>query len=197
MSSLTYDESYFHGNDEAGYSNYRRNLWPEDGFSSFVDRARTLVEKMADRGASIEQRTVLVLGCAFGYSVEYLVSMGVDAYGMDISAYAISQAPASIASRLMVGDARVRGDLNSARGMAGLRGQNRYDLIVSEDLLPCFTDADAVAAATEWRRHAMRSLHRISIGDYGGGYTLHTLAEWRALLGSQDWIVNYTTWEEG
>jgi hypothetical protein len=92
----------------------------------------------------------------------------------------------------------VRADLNAARQRAGLGGNARFDLIVSEDLLPCFTDAEAVAAATEWRtRHAQRVLHRITIGNYEGGYTLHTLAEWRALLGPADWLYDYVTWEVG
>ena len=44
----------------------------------------------------INPRTVLDAGCAMGFLVEGLRKRGVDAYGIDISEYAISQAHESI-----------------------------------------------------------------------------------------------------
>ena len=196
MTNLVYDESYFHDND-AGYTQYQRDLWPPDTPEHLQSRAQQLFNEVASRGASIANRKVLILGCAYGYTVEYLVGLGANAFGMDISAYAISQAPSSIAGRVLVGDARLRADLNAARSLAAIQGNARFDLIVSEDLLPCYTDAQAIAAAIEWRtRHGQRVAHRITIGNYQGGYNLKTLAQWRTLLGTADWIFDYMTWAE-
>ena len=49
-------------------------------------------QKIAEKINSIYQpRTFLDVGCAYGYLVEALRDLGVDAYGVDVSEYAISQ----------------------------------------------------------------------------------------------------------
>ncbi len=46
----------------------------------------------------------LEVGCAFGWVVEHLVDLGVDAYGYDISKYAIRNSPEEIKHRLKCSD---------------------------------------------------------------------------------------------
>jgi len=48
----------------------------------------------------LKPRSVLDVGCAKGYLVYLLDQLGIDAYGVDISSYAIAQAPLKIAHRL-------------------------------------------------------------------------------------------------
>jgi hypothetical protein len=51
----------------------------------------------------LSPRTTLDAGCAMGLLVEQLVNRGVDAYGIDLSNYAIKHAPDTISERLSVG----------------------------------------------------------------------------------------------
>lgn len=71
-------------------------------------------------------RTVLDLGCAKGPLVKYLVSMDVDAMGLDLSEYAIKETPhKEIATRLLLCDA-----------INGIPfGDDVFDLVVGFDFL--------------------------------------------------------------
>jgi hypothetical protein len=51
----------------------------------------------------LSPQTTLDAGCAMGLLVEQFVNRGVDAYGIDISNFAISHAPESVRERLSVG----------------------------------------------------------------------------------------------
>ena len=198
-----FDQTYFQGDRPEGYTNYSREQW--GGVWTFESLAQQLYDMSAQRGQSMQNRKVLVVGCAYGYGVQELVELGVDAYGLDISAWAISQAqaqlPSAIAAKIIQGDARVRANLTAARSLAGLSGNARFDVIVDEDLLTCFNDADAAAASSEWRsRHAQRVVHRLTtkipnIAQYG--YNVKSVAQWRTLLGAADWIFDYYDWTEG
>ena len=72
-------------------------------------------------------RTALDVGCAFGYLVEGLRKLGVQAYGVDISEYAIANASPDISEYVRVGSATDLPD-------------RRYDVItfieVAEHLTP-------------------------------------------------------------
>lgn len=72
--------------------------------------------------ADISPARVLDAGCAMGLLVEALVERGMDAHGIDISDYAIGQAPAAIADRVRVGSLTTPLD-------------GRYDLIVCIEVL--------------------------------------------------------------
>ena len=64
----------------------------------FRNFAKKIVEDIAPK-------TVLDIGCAFGYMVEYLRELGVEAWGIDTSSYAVSQADESIRPYLRVSSA--------------------------------------------------------------------------------------------
>jgi len=196
--ALVFDESYFRGDRLDGYTDYGRAMW--GGTWTFGGFAEDTLDRAASKGVSLSNRSVLVVGSGFGFMVEELLARGVNAWGLDVSEYAISQTPAAIVGRNLLGDARLRSALNAARSAAGLKGNARFDLILTEDVLPCMSsDAEALALAVELRRHAIRVGHRVStfpsLADVG--YLWHTLAEWRALLGSGDWLWDYHDWTEG
>ena len=73
--------------------------------------------------------SVLDAGCAFGMLVEQLRDLGVDAYGVDISEYAISQA---------------REDIRPYLRQASLADpfERRYDLVISIEVLEHLTATD-------------------------------------------------------
>lgn len=92
--SRQYAEDYFDGSRDYGYGGYRY-----DGRWKPV--ARDIIEhfslKPGDR--------LLDVGCAKGFLVKDLLELGIDAFGLDISEYALMHAEAETIGRLHLGNA--------------------------------------------------------------------------------------------
>ena len=97
---------------------------------------------------------VLDAGCAFGLLVEALRRKGVEAYGIDISEYAISQVAAEVKPYCRVAS-------------AGQPLEEMYDLIVTIEVLEHMPPAEAERAVENFCRHANRVLFSSSPEDYG------------------------------
>lgn len=94
----------------------------------------TFFDKIADRIVKqLEPKTVLDAGCAWGFLVEALRKRGVEAWGIDISKYAISNVHESIKDYCTVGSIVNPFD-------------RKYDLIVNIEVLEHMKQADAVKA---------------------------------------------------
>lgn len=65
---------------------------------------------------------ILDVGCGKGYLVYDLVNLGIDAYGVDISEYAIDSAPDSIQTKLYLCD---------AKDLSFNFNENQFDLVIS------------------------------------------------------------------
>ncbi len=101
----------------------------------------------------INPRTVLDVGCAMGFLVEGLRKRGVEAYGVDISEYAISQVHESIRPYVRVGS-------------AAEPFPQRYDLIVTIEVLEHMPKEDAEKAILNFTRHADDVLFSSTPFDY-------------------------------
>jgi len=92
--SRKYGKMYFDGPREYGYGGYKY-----DGRWKLV--AKDIVKyfnlKKKDR--------VLDIGCAKGFLVKDLLSLGIDAYGIDVSKYALSNCEPEVLDRLYLGSA--------------------------------------------------------------------------------------------
>ncbi len=86
---LLYNEKYYQNYNG---DNYGRN---EKWFSFFGNIADNIVEK-------IQPKTVLDIGCAYGLLVEALRDRGCEAFGIDVSDYALSRARNDIVKYLSV-----------------------------------------------------------------------------------------------
>ena len=94
--SREYGEMYFDGPREFGYGGYKY-----DGRWRSV--ARDIVEHFQlNSGAKI-----LDVGCAKGFLVKDLLALGIDAYGLDISRYALLSCEPEVVGRLHQGSADV------------------------------------------------------------------------------------------
>lgn len=161
------------------YTSYRR-------YPFFAERAAAVV-------AAYGSVKTLVVGCGWGYLVDELLRLGVDAWGIDASLYAITKGkavagmlPATL-TRLSVADATNRTQLTAVRTTAGLVGSARFGLVVTEDMLPMLTDAEVTTAVTECRRIATNMLHIVTPGTATDASKLTALnwkstAAWKALV---------------
>ncbi|MET0421792.1 MAG: class I SAM-dependent methyltransferase, partial [Acidimicrobiia bacterium] len=102
---------------------YERN---EHWLGFFDEVARGLIREL-------RPQSTLDAGCAFGMLVEALRNHGVDASGIDLSSYAISQAPPELAPHLRVG--------TLTDPLPG-----RYDLITCVEVIEHLDPADAARA---------------------------------------------------
>jgi SAM-dependent methyltransferase len=93
MSSAYYGKGYW---EDAEGSNYR-NYGDDPGWPVIA----SLIEHLSNGNSS----TVYEVACAKGYLVNWLNNFGLDAYGIDISDYAIENSVADIRSRLSVANA--------------------------------------------------------------------------------------------
>ena len=109
---------------------------------------------VADRIAENKPARVLDAGCAMGLLVEALVERGIDAHGIDISEYAISQAAPAIRDRVRVGSLTTPLDA-------------RYDLIVCIEVLEHMPPSDARIALANLCAHADDIIFSSSPTDFG------------------------------
>src|SRR5438105_293935 len=110
-----YDKNYFAhylNSTKKGTLAYERNEHWQRFFGTIADHIVN----------DIGPRTVLDAGCAMGFLVEALRDRGVEAYGVDISDYAISQVRSDVKPYCKVGS--ITEPLDS-----------KYDLIVSIEVL--------------------------------------------------------------
>jgi SAM-dependent methyltransferase len=175
-----YDQSYFDGNlatyaHNAGYSLYQR--WPRHDLGSAAKPLSSRGEFFLDLAARFKTRHALVgkkvleLGCAKGFVVEDLRSLGVDAWGLDVSQYAIDCAAPAVKPYLYVGDARTY-LVNFKR--------NQFDLLFSRDFLNCITDADLPGLIIQMNRISRCQFHLIDTEPVPEYYNVHPLDWWAA-----------------
>ena len=117
---LLYNESYYQNYNGDDYG--RNDKW----FSFFGNIANNIIEK-------IQPRTVLDIGCAYGLLVESLIDRGCEAYGIDVSDYALSRARSDIVPLLSVD--------TILRPM-----ERKYDLIVTIEVIEHIKEEDCTFA---------------------------------------------------
>lgn len=128
---MIYDEKYFEGGAPGGYDAYGKTAYH---MQSADDKAAGLIKGLEITGPT------LVIGCAYGFLVEALVKQGVNAYGLDISSYALSRAPLEISSRLVHGNAAFPDGYWRVRELAKVE---MFSHIISENMFCCLTDEEA------------------------------------------------------
>lgn len=182
---ITYEQEYFtNGGDIGGYTDYDETRSPYNG--SFGVLAQQWIDKAAATGASLTSKTIVIVGCGYGFTIKYLRAAGVNAYGIDISQWAVDHAPPEAAPYIVRGDARLAASWTAVRALAGFtRGNQRFDVALSEDMLCCLSDADAIKVAGLMASNSRVVLHLNDMApNLANWYNYHTNAEWRAIIGS-------------
>lgn len=196
LQKTDYNETYFNG-AEGGYSNYSENTYVSENHEQL---SLKINEKLTANGISLVGKRILVVGCAYGFLVKYLISRGADAYGIDISSYALSQAPIEISNRLMLGDVSIPQTFADAKNLAGLRQNQRFDVIVDEDMYCCLTDSEAISFRSAAISASNLFIHIITLGsNLSQWYNYKTIEEWKSLTGQSPKEKFYSrfNWIEG
>lgn len=146
---MIYDSSYFKGSQPGGYTNYPETAYFQEAPCVKASRLlRTL--RLKD--------PILVVGCAYGYLVEAFNNFKVVAYGLDISEYAINQAPPSIAGKLFCGCAA---SVFSYIDLCELADVDKFATVLSENMLCCLDDEQLIRFHTLAQSFGKRVVHII------------------------------------
>jgi 2-polyprenyl-3-methyl-5-hydroxy-6-metoxy-1,4-benzoquinol methylase len=158
--------------DPYGLPPYRDN-------SMFLDRAGMIRGRFATG-------KILIVGCGYGYTVKHLLDLGADVYGCDASAWAVLQAATVAPARVTQVDVLDRVQMTSTLTSAGLRTNQRFTGIITEDMWSYFTDTEVAAALVEVRRLSSAILHIVtaveSDAERNPNLNWKTLEQWKALL---------------
>lgn len=128
--ALKFGELYFDGPREYGYGGFR-----------YDGRWQPVAAAIMSHYDLQPGDRVLDVGCAKGFLVQDLAAFGVDAIGIDISAYAVSNCHAVIKDRLLVGNA-----------IALPFSNNEFKCVLSLDTIHNLSKGCAVVALSEFQR---------------------------------------------
>lgn len=158
--SADYDSSYYRDAHLGGHGEYSWDSEPWRAF--FMEVARRLA-------AMLEPRTVLDVGCAKGMLVQALVRQGVEAYGFDVSEFAVENAHPDVRARLSV-----------ASATQPIEG--RYDLITCVEVLEHMAPADAQSALDAMCSATDRILFSSTPSDFAESthINVHPTSQWAA-----------------
>jgi ubiquinone/menaquinone biosynthesis C-methylase UbiE len=169
-----YDASYFDGGSQplqhrAGYAKYKR--WNRlEGLGStgeyWKDRANKFLTERNLSGSKL-----LEIGCAKGFLVKDLRDLGADAWGLDVSSYAVGECEPEVAPYLMVGD---------ARSYLSTFSNREFDVTFSLRFLECIDVSEIQALIDEMNRITSRfQIHEIDEQPNPEFYVVKSLTEWK------------------
>lgn len=199
---IVYDQQYFSG----GYGGYSDAT--AQPASQIEGVGAATAQRFVTKGFSIVGRNVLFLGAGLGKTVSYYRGQGVNAWGLELVQWAVDNTDAP--GFVIQGDARVEADVDLAGAAAGV---SSWDAVVTEQLIPCLSDAETLSALPMWRSKTqgvggqvrwtgvVHIVHTHStfeynptIDDYDEPYPTRSIAEWAALVDQvssgnrSDWV---------
>lgn len=179
LTPTEYNASYFDGRSQAsrhnaGYGQYER--WYRNDSEFWKDKAAAWVNHLTLAG-----KKVLEIGCAKGFLVKDLRDAGVDAYGLDISSYAINACEDGMLPFLTVGDARLLSTMGYVR--------NEFDVLITSRFLDCLSDAEVTAFNTTASFISKKQVHLISPPEKAS-------TEWYNVKTAQQWLDGFS-WPKG
>lgn len=115
--SNPYNEDYFLRGQELGISGYTNYHW-------MPDLTIPMAQAIVDHCGIVKGSRVLDFGCARGYLVKAMLGLGFDAYGVDLSEWALENC-----------DPEVKGRVTKIEGLAHRYMMTPFDWIVAKDVL--------------------------------------------------------------
>ena len=122
--SKEYGEMYFDGPREYGYGGYR-----------YDGRWRPVAKDIVEHFNLKPGDKVLDVGCGKGFLIKDLLELGIDAYGIDVSEYALMNCEKEVIGRLHLGNARSLpfpdNSFSAVLAINSIHNLNRGDCIVA------------------------------------------------------------------
>lgn len=191
-------------------------IYSESDYNGYVDDQYHRYQFFADRGIvfnnqwnSFKNNKILIAGCGYGFLIQELMENHgfTDVWGCDGSEYAVNVAapanlPSQHASRVLLGDITSSADMQAVANAAGIPGGNpKFRAILTEDVLPCLTEAEVPTALSVLRGRSQNMAHIITPQMQGSvkqpdgstiypggvqmpGFTWLTHQEWVDLIGT-------------
>jgi hypothetical protein len=106
-----------------------------------------------------------IWGCGWGGLVDLAVTAGYDAWGFDASTYVIprgKQVHGSVSTRLFQADALNSTQVANTSKSAGIKGQGKFALLITEDMLTCMSDAEVTKTLPYLRSESTVVIHMVS-----------------------------------
>ena len=128
--SRKYGREYFDGNRKYGYGGYY-----------YDGRWKKKVKKIKNHYKLKSGSKVLDVGCAKGFLIKDLLDIGIDAYGVEISQYAINNCPKEVIGRL-----------HKQNAISLPFDDNSFDLVLCINTLHNFNKKDCSKALKEINR---------------------------------------------
>lgn len=177
---------------------YSRAFWDRDIDYLFTNRASGITSL-----GVLTNHSVLVVGSGFGFLVEELLSLGVNAYGIDPGAWFWdpvndSEWPTGVKERTAndwMGSGTEQASLVT---LPGISGQARFNWIIDEDAAPAHSDAEIPAFITSLENRLQgnvkgRIVHVVTPLDPASGpgdssQNWKTLADWETWAPDHTWV---------
>ena len=167
-----YNKDYFENGVVKGISGYQNYRWlPE----LTIKMAHNFVRKL-----ELNNDKVLDFGCAKGYLVKALRILDIEAYGCDISPYAIDKA-----------DSDIRDYCKLAESTDKLIPFDfKFDWIITKDVLEHLDEEDIDIVIPQFKDSASKCFHVIPLGN-NNKYTVHNyeLDETHRLAKPKEWWI--------
>ena len=179
-------------------------------YTQFDPNADYLVQRAASISGRFANLTTLILvaGCGFGTLVKRLKDLGyTNVWGCDMSTELINYGKTlypDIASRLLVANCLNNSgsslpSMTGVRRAAGLTGNNRFTLCITDDMLTVMSNAEVATCLTVLRATASTLIHILWPIDPDP--QIAALANpainwktvptgWQAIIGNGEWVVN-------
>ena len=141
MDSKWFDEEYYTKGTKSGYGATLQTLMarytfcPANSPEYYESQMRAAISIVTE----LHPKSVLDVGCAFGAVVKALRTLGVDAYGIDFSEYAISHAEPELSPFLRVADAT----------NLSVFADKQFDLSLCKDVLEHIPKSKVLSAVRE------------------------------------------------
>lgn len=167
-----FDEGYYERGERGGLRNY-----------AWQNREQQIQLHLKLECCGTDYRSILFVGCGKGYEVRYFYIMGKDAYGVDVSSYAIHHCDPEIVGRVTLFD-----------GETIERPDSSVDLVAAFDVLTLVPDgmreklcAEMVRVASKKIviRTVIKNFHNMDqtwAGMDGVSYKYQHLHEWDRLF---------------
>lgn len=155
---MIFDEKYFKGDGYGDYINYPH----------FHQRAQWILQNLSG--------DILEIGCAHGYLMKELQTLGVIIDGVDKSSYVDSKSVVEVKGNILIADIK---DVFLAT--------NQYDWIISWNVLDCLDDVSAQEIADILNSGGVNQLHVVLMSEKNNDYTkqgyfIRDYDYWRGLL---------------